>query len=267
MRVLFNCSEHVGHLNPTLPLVKALIEEGHEVHFLCLEIARQKIEEVGATFHNTMDIQSELYTGRGLQDTHAQIPKLALFSIIEEHGLEANFLSILKCLNVSLELELPGTLRFISTLKPEVLIYDPIILSRAAPLAAKILQIPAVGLLTLAGPGAMCNHGPALLRPLSLEESGPLIQDFTPHLEATRSINEKYGLALKATQLLPDGYLDTCLGNTVLVTTSEELQDPVTEATRRAYEEDGTRRGQKQSDTMFPRVPTSMSKSPTLKEI
>ena len=241
MRFLFNCSEHVGHLNPTLPLVRALVEAGHEVHFVCLEIARQKIEDVGAVFHNTMDIQSELYVGRGLQDAHAQIPKLALFSLMEGYGLDMSFLNILKCLNVSLEMELPGTLRFLCKLQPDVLIYDPIFLSRAAPLAAKILGIPAVGLLTLAGPGAMCNHGPALLRPLSLADTAPLIQDFVPHVEATNRINERYGLALKQTQLLPDGYLDTCLGNTVLVTTSEELQDPVTEATRKAYEEDGTR--------------------------
>eukprot|EP00438_Fugacium_kawagutii_P032822 Skav217170 [mRNA] locus=scaffold2777:32337:34180:+ [translate_table: standard] len=241
MRFLFNCSEHVGHLNPTLPVVKALVEDGHEVHFACLEIARTKIQDVGAIFHNTMDIQSELYVGRGLQDSHAQIPKLALFSIIEELALEMSFLSILKCLNVSLEMELPGTLRFLQELKPDVLIYDPIVLSRAFPLAAKVLRVPAVGLLTLAGPGAMCNHGPALLRPLSLDDSGPLVQGFVPHMEATRRINEKYGLALKPTQLIPDGYLDTCLSNTVLVTTSEELQDPVTEATRKAYETDGTR--------------------------
>mmetsp|Transcript_56357 Transcript_56357/g.134536 ORF Transcript_56357/g.134536 Transcript_56357/m.134536 type:complete len:482 (+) Transcript_56357:70-1515(+) len=241
MRVLFNTSEHVGHLNPTLPLVKALVEAGHDVHFLCLEIARQKIEDMGAVFHNTMDIQSELYSGRGLQDAHAQIPKLALFSIVEELGMEMSFLSLLKCLNVSLEMELPGTLRFLRKLQPDVLIYDPLFISRASPLAANVLGIPAVGLLTLAGPGAMCNHGPALLRPLSLDESGPLVQQFVPHMEATRRINEKYGLALKTTQLLPDGYLDTCLSNTVLVTTSEELQDPATEAARKAYEEDGTR--------------------------
>ena len=139
-------------------------------------------------------------------------------------------------------MELPGTLRFLRKLQPDVLIYDPLFISRASPLAANVLGIPAVGLLTLAGPGAMCNHGPALLRPLSLDESGPLVQQFVPHMEATRRINEKYGLALKTTQLLPDGYLDTCLSNTVLVTTSEELQDPATEAARKAYEEDGTRR-------------------------
>ena len=58
-------------------------------------------EDMGAVFHNTMDIQSELYSGRGLQDAHAQIPKLALFSIVEELGMEMSFLSLLKCLNVT----------------------------------------------------------------------------------------------------------------------------------------------------------------------
>ncbi|CAK9038138.1 unnamed protein product [Durusdinium trenchii] len=238
VRCLFNCSEHVGHLNPTLPVVKALVESGHEVHFLCLEMARKKIEEVGGIFHNTMDIQSELYSSRGLEGR--EIPKLAVFSIMEEHGLEMTFLNFLKCLNVSLELELPGTLRFLRRLKPDVLVYDPIIASRAAPIAAKVLGIPAIGLLTLAGPGAMRRHAPALLEPLTLQEAGGLLPEFAPHMEATRRINERYGLTLKSTHLLPDGYLDTCLRNNILVTTTEQLQDPVTEAIMEAYEEDGT---------------------------
>ena len=89
VRCLVTCSEHVGHLNPTLPVVKALVESGHEVHFLCLEMARKKVEEAGAIFHNTVDVQSELYVGRGSEN-------LAVFSIMEEHGLEMSFLNILK---------------------------------------------------------------------------------------------------------------------------------------------------------------------------
>ena len=46
---------------------------------------------------------------------------------------------------------------------------------------------------------------------------------------------------MKTTHLLPDGYLDTCLANPVLVTTSEELQDPTTEALAQAYAQDGAR--------------------------
>lgn len=108
VRCLFNCSEHVGHLNPTLPVVKALVESGHEVHFLCLEMARKKIEEVGGIFHNTMDIQSELYSSRGLEGR--EIPKLAVFSIMEEHGLEMTFLNFLKCPDSFPSNFMPGSL-------------------------------------------------------------------------------------------------------------------------------------------------------------
>ena len=109
--------------NPTLPVVKALVDSGHEVHFLCLEMAREKAEAVGAVllrsimellsflfshergerfcfglfrsrFHNTMDVQSELYAGRGLENSEK--PKLAIFSIMEERALEMSFLNILK---------------------------------------------------------------------------------------------------------------------------------------------------------------------------
>ena len=36
----------MGHLNPTLPLVRALVDAGHEVHFMCAEMAKGKIEQV-----------------------------------------------------------------------------------------------------------------------------------------------------------------------------------------------------------------------------
>ena len=136
-----------------------------------------------------MDIQAELYVGR---DRGCQ----AIFQLMQELQLEMCFLNVLKCLNVSLEQELPGTLRFLETLAPHVVVYDPLITSRAAPLAAKVLGLRAVGLLTLAGPGAMKDHGPALL-PSSLEAAGQELRAYAPHLEATQRLNERYGLQLK----------------------------------------------------------------------
>jgi len=232
-RCLFSCSEHVGHLNPTLPLVRGLVGLGHEVHFMCMEMARGKIEAAGAIYHDTAAVQTELY------ESCENPGRLAIFDIMEKQGLEMSFLNVLRCLNVSLELELPGTLRLLRRLQPDVVVYDPLIHSRAVPLAAKVLGIPAVGLLTLAGPGSMRTHAPALLRPLALEEAGQL-RDFPPHLEATERINAAHGLGLKETLLLPDGYLDTCLGNRVLVTTTAHLQDPMTSALAKAYEQESS---------------------------
>lgn len=258
VRCLISCSEHVGHLNPTLPVVKALVDLGHEVHFLCLEMAQKKVEEVGAIFHNTVAVQTELYAGR-------DSGKLAVYSIMEELGLEMSFLNILKCLNVSLELELPGTMRFLQQLKPDVLVYDPLITSRAAPLAAEVLGIPCVGLLTLAGPGAMRCHGPALLGEMTLEEAGKEVKQFSPHTAATKRIYSKHNLALEKTHLLPDGYLDTCR-NTVLVTTSEELQDPVTEPLAMAYERDGTR-FVFVGPLLMPSVPGALDANPLIQQM
>mmetsp|Transcript_29904 Transcript_29904/g.85815 ORF Transcript_29904/g.85815 Transcript_29904/m.85815 type:complete len:507 (-) Transcript_29904:241-1761(-) len=237
MRFVFSCSAHVGHLNPTLPLVRALVDLGHEVHFVCFEMARAKIESAGGTFHDAQDVQTELYASRKA-DGHS--PKDAIFILMEELGLEMSFLNVLKVLNVAVEMELPGTLRFLREMRPDVVVYDPLIAARAFPLAAKALGVPAVGLLTVAGPGSLLEHGPPLLEPLTLEEAGRLVQEFAPHLAATERINADYGLALKPTHLLPDGWLDTCLSNTVIVTTTEELQDPATPAMAQAYKQDGT---------------------------
>ena len=41
-----------GHINPTLPLVEKLVNEGHEIHYYCDEQYREKIEKRGATFKN-----------------------------------------------------------------------------------------------------------------------------------------------------------------------------------------------------------------------
>ena len=48
----------------------------YEVHFLCLEMAQKKVEEVGAIFHNTVAVQSELYADR-------DSGKLAVYSIMD----------------------------------------------------------------------------------------------------------------------------------------------------------------------------------------
>lgn len=77
-----------------------------------------------------------------------------------------------------------------------MVVYDPLLVSRAAPLAARVLRVRAVGLLTLAGPGAMKDHGPALL-PGSLEAAEEELRAYAPHLEATKELNERYGLQLK----------------------------------------------------------------------
>eukprot|EP00931_Biecheleriopsis_adriatica_P072733 TRINITY_DN47149_c0_g1_i1.p1 TRINITY_DN47149_c0_g1~~TRINITY_DN47149_c0_g1_i1.p1 ORF type:complete len:483 (-),score=102.59 TRINITY_DN47149_c0_g1_i1:320-1768(-) len=232
MRIAFACSAHVGHLNPSLPLVKALVELGHEIHYLCFESARPKIEKAGAIFHDVVEIQKELYGEcKTCGAVGGSVP------IMEQQGLDtSSFLSLMKVANVCLEKELPGTLRFFRQLQPAALVYDPLMFCRWASHAAKVLGIPAVGLLTLAGPGAMREHSPATMRPLTIADLDRIVREFSPHNSATERLNDQYRLDLEPGLFFPDGYLDTCRSNKIIVTTSEDLQDPMTPDLARAYQ-------------------------------
>ena len=50
MRIAWFCIPAHGHTNPTLGLVKALTEAGHEVYYFSFEMFREKIEHAGAVF-------------------------------------------------------------------------------------------------------------------------------------------------------------------------------------------------------------------------
>lgn len=50
MRIAWFCIPAHGHTNPTLGLVRALAESGHEIHYFSFEMFREKIENAGAVF-------------------------------------------------------------------------------------------------------------------------------------------------------------------------------------------------------------------------
>ena len=50
MRIAWFCIPAHGHTNPTLGLVKALTDAGHEVYYFSFETFREKIENAGAVF-------------------------------------------------------------------------------------------------------------------------------------------------------------------------------------------------------------------------
>lgn len=49
-KIVFFCIPAHGHTNPTLPVVKELTEQGHEVYYYSFEEFREKIESAGARF-------------------------------------------------------------------------------------------------------------------------------------------------------------------------------------------------------------------------
>lgn len=50
MKIAWFCIPAHGHTNPTLGLVKEMIDAGHEVTYFSFEKFREKIEDTGARF-------------------------------------------------------------------------------------------------------------------------------------------------------------------------------------------------------------------------
>lgn len=235
MKIALACSGHIGHLNPMLAVARALVDLGHDVHFRSMEGVRAKIEGAGATFHNAVLTQPEYYAGRELAG-----PLGALEDVMNEHKLDSgSFLSQLRVYNIALEQQLPGAVRFLRELRPAVVVYDGIMTCRDLMFAAKVLKIPAVAVWSLAGPGAWVTHSAATMLPLTLAEADSLVANFTPHADAVERINRTYGLELCKGLPQPAGKVDTFDADAVLITTSADLQDPMTPELKSAYEKDG----------------------------
>lgn len=155
MKILFSFPPFIGHLNPSLPIAKALVERGHEVHFISTTEVKEKI--INATkidtsnFYCSRSIHEEFYKGISLDNTSPLAPMEAIFS--EFNLPKTEFVSQLMCLNIELERKLHDTIKLMQALNPDIVIYDALIRGRDAMYAARILGIKSVGQFSLAGAG------------------------------------------------------------------------------------------------------------------
>lgn len=229
-----------GHVNPALPVARALVSAGHKVHFLCREPLRQAIESTGASFYLDADYQTELHSGR--EPVGVQVADM----LVKERGLEKEptVYAFAKVYSSALELALPGTLRWLQTVRADAIMYCALFSSEAA-YAGKVLGVTSVGLMTTAGPG---SWGIAMTEffgqsGCSAEGLEDILLTYRPHLDAVRRLNEAYDLGLSGRENFA-GEPVGCLtfnrhSEVVLVTTSAELQDPMTPEVEEAYASSG----------------------------
>ena len=139
-----------GHINPSLPVARALVEEGHEVSYLCREQMKEAIEDTGANFHSEVEALPEMYEGRNV-DLFG-----CLTDLQKEYGLESEtlFVAMFKLREIMQELMLPGILRWLRKVKADVVVICPL-MNKEACWGAQLLGIPCVGILTTAGPGSL----------------------------------------------------------------------------------------------------------------
>lgn len=57
-----------GHMFPSLPLMKGLVDLGHEVHWLGSRFFQQKIEKIGAIFHPIPEKMDYMHAGKTLYE-------------------------------------------------------------------------------------------------------------------------------------------------------------------------------------------------------
>jgi len=132
-RVVFMGAEQIGHLNPTLELVRLLIKSGYEVHYFVPECRRKAVEGVGAIF--------EAY---GEKD----------WSLMEAAAAEVRSLGMEPCPGLypggnMLNTALPGALSLLPTLLPKIrALYPSFLVGDASfpwcKMVAKILDLPLV---------------------------------------------------------------------------------------------------------------------------
>lgn len=74
--LILNVPAH-GHVNPTLALTKALVDEGHEVTYLVTEEFRSKIEATGAIFKTYKFDTKNPYSYENVRSAYDSALKLA----------------------------------------------------------------------------------------------------------------------------------------------------------------------------------------------
>mmetsp|Transcript_92706 Transcript_92706/g.193774 ORF Transcript_92706/g.193774 Transcript_92706/m.193774 type:complete len:521 (-) Transcript_92706:581-2143(-) len=221
-----------GHTNPSLGVARSLRKQGHEVSYLSRDALRSAIEDTGANFYDNTKYIDELYENRKPDLTGAHQ------SLTLEYGLQNDdrITGRLKLAHIHALLSIPGTLRWLQEVGATAIVFDPLTHFEAA-LAAEVAGLPCAALITTAGPGSMAPSYKEMLRG-SVEDFLVEASAFAPGRAAHDALHAKYGLDLPlVANSAPFGRLD-CLDfcDVTLVTTSEDLQDPMDEEMAESYE-------------------------------
>jgi UDP-N-acetylglucosamine:LPS N-acetylglucosamine transferase len=224
-----------GHVNPSLPVAKSLISKGWSVAFLATPDYKDAIAATGSTFIDRDEVCAE----RGVNDVTKTVMSTASLYGDPPPQWWLNFGSI------STEMLLPIYIDFLRALSPNLVVYCPV-LCQVAYFAALHLRIPAVSLLTTAGPGyfdaAIASMaGAAAVRSVASD----LVKEVaasSANATAIASIRSQLSLPAATPPLTLNTSEPLCCdyyASTNLVSTTTSLSDPMCEADERYYEEAG----------------------------
>mmetsp|Transcript_3032 Transcript_3032/g.4540 ORF Transcript_3032/g.4540 Transcript_3032/m.4540 type:complete len:541 (-) Transcript_3032:64-1686(-) len=150
--------EASGHINSSLALSERLAKKGWKVHYLSALVMKECIENTGATFDDERVAAPELCEGG--------LGYFAAYERLKEEicpGAKA-WEGRAHTENLFLLMKLPGTIEWLKSKKPSVVVYCPI-WNRIGQVSARVLGIPHVGIVTIAGFGGFHTILASFLEP------------------------------------------------------------------------------------------------------
>jgi len=205
-QVVFMNVAATGHMNPTLPLVKELTARGCAVTYFVEDTMREVVEAAGAAWRPLR------YPDSNFTGTLKKLDSAGIAKYVPEGTPEKDHAQMVAGLAYTAECILPALLEDLRELvpAPSVIVYDPFIVF--AQVAAHVLRIPGISLLTWPGPGV-------LVRPVGAVEE----IEAQPWVEGPRrAIEEAYGFDIFERGMLMEMYSPVMN----IVTTTEELFAP-----------------------------------------
>jgi UDP:flavonoid glycosyltransferase YjiC (YdhE family) len=222
-----------GHINPSLPLARGLVNSGWSVDYLASTEFKDAIIHTGATFCN----RDSIFRSAGIEDVTAMVKATAADYGDPVPQWWLNFGSI------STASMLPVYIDWFRSRDPHLIVYCPV-LCQVALFASFQLKIPAVSLLTTSGPGYFdaaiaAMAGAVAVRGVAegLARSVAAVEKNATAIESIKSQLAMPELTLNTAEPLCRDYYT----GTNLVSTTEELADPMCAADAEYYKKAGKR--------------------------
>lgn len=239
-RFAFCFSTASGHTNPSFPIARQLVKRGHSVTYLSSAVFKGAIEATGAAFVDEVEELSELMQPDPAKP-RAENFMSAFLALATEFGKDAahgygNIKQWAATHNIAIERQLPAFLRFFSeengALKFDAAVYDNLMLGVVAH-ACRLLNLPAVALCTVAGPGSMevLTREMASNKGMTLEDMDRLSFDDEDGAKAVARLRERYPSLELPSHPFSCGTWQYIGGPRAmtLVTTIEPLRDPISD--------------------------------------
>jgi hypothetical protein len=196
--------EASGHINSSLALSARLAKKGWKIHYLSAMVMKDVIEQTGATFDDERTVAPELCQGG--------LGYFAAYERLREEKCPGSkaWEGRAHLENHFLLMKLPGTIDWLRQKQPDVVLYCPIC-NRIAQIASRVLDIPHVAIVTIAGFGGFHKILSSELNQYNLDRS--LFGEGSPLYYFGRDPDcAPYGMTL---------------GKHTLVTTIPSLRDPI----------------------------------------